>query len=365
MKNDNNKIESKGFCAGNDPNNRGYFKIQTNNFKEGNRTKNGTEVFIKRQKTIKHNDNEMYVKNVYSTNEENLDILKTLQKTCPPKTPSSFLDTDYMEYASEPHYGMRHAWLNYDKSEGLNIDIKIPDNIKHFTSDIYVHGSKNTRSMVGNDGEGIYGIIKDHFERIKDEDFQRLSSCYIKSGACRGAYHDGMTTIFDEIQKKLKRCKGNVPKCFVSLVKKEYTMIDAKCIDENDKLCGVKKIPLSHNKEKPTIYEELCKDKNKYFDYYYVTKDKIYKVPHELVHDRVKLIDEGKFDLSFKKLSTTSKIRNIDINADYGEEDFLLHKVNPNIEFKEFYDYKKKKEQEKSGNLNNLTTFQGELQEYY
>lgn len=333
MKNDNNKIKRQGFRAGKD----GYFKIQTNNFKEGNSTKKGTEVFIKRQKPIKkHNDNEMYVKNVYSTNKENLDILKTLQKTCPPKTPSSFLDTDYMKYASEPHYGMRHAWLNYDKSEGLNIDIKIPDNIKHFTSDIYVHGSKNTRSMVGNDGNGIYGIIKDHFERIKDEDFQRLSSCYIKSGACRGAYHDRMTTIFDEIQKKLKKCKGNVPKCFVSLVKKEYTMIDGKCIDKNGKLCGVKKIPLSHNKKKPTIYEELCKDKNKYFDYYYVTPNRVYKVDHKLVHNRVNLIEEGKFSQEWRE--------------------HVKRKCFGRYDFKEFYDYKKKQKKKNSGNLNNLHT---------
>ncbi len=363
MKNDNNKIKRQGFRAGKD----GYFKIQTNNFKEGNRTKNGTEVFIKRQKTIKHNENEMYVKNVYSTNKENLDVLRILQEKCQPKTPSSFLDTNYMEYASEPHYGKRYAWLKYDKSEGLNIDIKIPDNIKHFTSDIYVHGSKNTRSMVGNDGEGIYGIIKDHFERIKDEDFQRLSSCYIKSGACRGAYHDGMTTIFDEIQKKLKRCKGNVPKCFVSLVKKEYTMIDGKCIDKNGKLCGVKKIPLSHNKKKPTIYEELCKNKDKYFDYYYVTKDKIYKVPHELVHNRVRLIDEGKFNDVLDK-AIKGQFCNIDINEDVcpekNEKKYGI--VNKREKFKEFYDCKKKKEQEKNRLLKSLrNAAPKELRDFY
>ena len=57
----------------------------------------------------------------------------------------------------------------------------------------------------------------------------------------------------------------------------------------------------------------------------------------------------------------------IDINEDVcpekNEKKYGI--VNKTEEFKEYYDCKKKKEQENSGNLNNLKTFQGKLREYY
>lgn len=98
-------------------------------------------------------------------------------------------------------------------------------------------------------------------------------------------------------------------------------------------------------------YEKLSEEKDKHFDYYYVTKDAIYKVPHELVHNRVRLIDEGKFDKEFQKT------QNIDINQGCQDDcKVRTREIDPKVEFKEFYDYKQTRSAQSSIDLQANTT---------
>lgn len=62
---------------------------------------------------------------------------------------------------------------------------------KHLTASILNHGDEEQKFQGNKDS-----LLSEYFERIKDEDFQRLSSCYIKSATCHGAYYDGTTSIF-------------------------------------------------------------------------------------------------------------------------------------------------------------------------
>lgn len=218
--------------------------------------------------------------------------------------------------------------------------MNINSQTKHLTALILNHGDEEQKFQNNKDN-----LLSEYFERIKDKDFKRLSSCYIKSAACHGAYYDGTTSIFDEIQEKLRLCKDNAPKCFVRLVKKDHILVYQDVIDDNGQRVGVKYLPLTKFSEEAfkskemVDYEKLSEEKDKYFDYYYVTKDAIYKVPHELVHNRVKLIDEGKFEKEFQKT------QNIDINSDVQEENKVkARKIQPEVDFKEFYDSKKERQ---------------------
>ena len=211
-------------------------------------------------------------------------------------------------------------------------NMNIRQQTKHLTALILNHGNEEQKFQSNQDG-----LLSRHFERIKDEDFQRLSSCYIKSTSCHGAYYDGTTTIFDEIQKKLQRCENNAPKCFVRLVKKDHILTYQDVIDDNGQRVGVKYLPLTkfseeaYDSKEMVDYEKLSEEKDKYFNYYYVTKDAIYKVPHELVHNRVRLIDEGKFDKEFQKT------QNIDINQDCQDDcKMITREIDPKVEFKEY-----------------------------
>ena len=207
--------------------------------------------------------------------------------------------------------------------------VKLKDTTKHFTSVITAHGDTYRSFSLANGNKNNF--IKKHFDGISDKSFQQLDSLFIKSGACCGGYYDEDTSIFDEIQTKLKKCKGEAPKCFVRLVKKDYVLSKCHMYNEEEQKWEIKCIPLSNKKDKPVIYEELYTNKDKYFDYYYVTKDAIYKVPHELVKNRIELIDNGKFDDEFQKT------QNIDINTDEKDVDKVItRKIDPKVECNEY-----------------------------
>lgn len=247
-------------------------------------------------------------------------------------------------------------------------------NIEHLTFGLCDHGDADSRAYQS----GILdpyqlnkmNIISDNLNAIKDSDFNKMKSFYFKSYSCHGAYHDTHTNIFDEIQAKLKRCQSEAPKCFVSLLKPEYEMILGYNCDKNQNVIGMRRTPTKDNIDiiddqgthvdaRTDVHkfdlDEIEKNKDKYFDYYYVTKDKIYKVPHEFVHNRVRLIDDGKFNNVLDK-AIKGQFRNIDINEDVcPEKDEKKYGiVDKKREFKEFYDYKRKKEQEKNRLLNSL-----------
>ena len=82
--------------------------------------------------------------------------------------------------------------------------------------------------------------------------------------------------------------------------------------------------------------EALEKNKDKYFDYYYVEKEKIYKVPHELVKNRVSL--------------TNSKDKNNDFESKFNKylDEGKITLVDETKEFKEFYE--KIEQNEKNNN---------------
>ncbi len=183
---------------------------------------------------------------------------------------------------------------------------------------------------------------------IKDSDFNKMKSFYFKSYSCHGAYHDTNTNIFDEIQAKLKRCQGEAPKCFVSLLKPEYIMILGYNCDKNQNVIGMRRTPVKedidiidngvHEYVRKDVYkfdlDEIERNKDEYFDYYYVTPNGVYKVDHELVHNRVNLIEEGKFSQEWRE--------------------HVKKKCFGRYDFKEYYDCKKKQEQEKNRQLNSL-----------
>ena len=239
---------------------------------------------------------------------------------------------DIQNYDDRQEFIKNPSYIHFDMQTGMLSSIKqdskitFPQHIKHLTTQIRAHGDEERTFISYNFKEKkdlpIEGLVLDHMERIDDKDFQKLDSFYLKSGACHGAYHDTKTNIFDEIQKKLKKCSTNHPQCFVRLVKKDFVLIDSAFFDNHGNIHNFQPIPMSENPDKKVIYEELCKDKDKYFDYYYVTVSGVYKVPHKLVHDRIKLIKNGKFKEEFRKCAMNGK---------------NFKKCFPRYDFKEFY----------------------------
>ena len=222
----------------------------------------------------------------------------------------------------------------FDQNNDLK-RVKLKDATKHFTSVINAHGWPDRSFVLQVNKKNNF--IKKYFDGISDKDFEKLKSFYVNVISCHGGYYDEETNIFDELQKKLTQCKREGPRCFICLLKGDYVAKRCCLYDPKKQKLVLKELPFSVKKDKPVIYEELYTNKDKYFDYYYVTKDAIYKVPHELVHNRVKLIDEGKFDKEFQKT------QNIDINTDEKDVDKVItRKIDPKVEFKEFYDYRLK-----------------------
>lgn len=242
----------------------------------------------------------------------------------------------------------------------FNIDKNKP----HLTAAFSVHGDKEFRKFCKAEDPGpAEGLIDDFFNLFKPGDIESKKSFYFKTSACHGAYHDGTKTIFDKIQEILKNCKGEPPKCFVKIGKKDFPLrisygttdgenIDKKVIlpneEEPEKKETDSEYSVRYNKD-ATMRYACCTnpaEKDKCFDYYYVTKNAIYKVPHALVHNRVKLIDEGKFDKEFEKYL---RLKNIDINEDPDDEKYkkkisemsgLARKCVDEQDFSEWYNLK-------------------------
>ena len=217
------------------------------------------------------------------------------------------------------------------KDEYFNIDKNKP----HLTAAFTVHGDKEFRKFCKAEDPGTAtGLIDDFFNLFHPGDIESKKSFYFKSAACFGAYHDGTKTIFDKIQDILKKCSGEPPKCFVKIGKKDFQLCIGECTTDGKEID--KKVILPNEewpkeatkgeysvryKRAQAMHYDCCtnpSEKDKYFDYYYVTKDAIYKVPHALVHNRVKLIDEGEFDNAFKYLCP----KNVDINKDIDDKDY-------------------------------------------
>lgn len=234
-------------------------------------------------------------------------------------------------------------------------DYEIDKNTDHLTNYFLNHGDKNRKFCNGWQTKGnqlVDGyLLKTHFKRLKTEDLMRLKSFYFKCLACYGAYYDGHTTIFEEIQKKLKEIPNNMnkPKCFVRLLKKEYSGHLLSELNTKTNKERFKSLPVKHGGF--INLDDVYENPDNYFDYYYVTKDAIYKVPHELVHNRVRLIDEGKFDKEFQKT------QNIDRNQDCQDDcKVRTREIDPKVEFKEFYDYKQTRSAQSSIDLQVNTT---------
>ena len=201
--------------------------------------------------------------------------------------------------------------------------------IKHLTYDLIYHG-KATRQF----DQGFFWddmdipISRQNINSISTENFNNMKSFYFRNHSCHGAYYDtAATSIFDEIQKKLKACKGEIPKCFVSLVKPKYEICHGYTYDENGQRIGLRRTPGIKPKEgDKTIIDldDIASNKDKYFDYYYVTPNAVYKVDHELVHNRVDLIEEGVFSQEWRK--------------------HVKKKCFNRCDFKEFYDYKNQRQ---------------------
>ena len=239
---------------------------------------------------------------------------------------------DIQNYNDRQEFIKNPSYIHFDMQTGMLSSIKqdskitFPQHIKHLTTQIRAHGDEERTFISYNVKEKkdlpIEGLVLDHMQRIDDKDFQKLDSFYLKSGACHGAYHDTKTNIFDEIQKKLKKCDTNHPQCFVRLVKKDFVLVDSAFFDNHGNIHNFQPIPMSENPDKKVIYEKLCDDKDKYFDYYYVTVSGVYKVPHKLVHDRIKLIKDGTFKEEYLK---------------YAMNGGKFKKCFPRYDFKEFY----------------------------
>ena len=218
-------------------------------------------------------------------------------------------------------------------------DNSIFKGIEHITFNFYEHGDEARRF------HSTYDVlIKDNIDTISDDIFSKLKSFYFKSYSCHGAYYDELSCIFDELQRKIKNCSNKNVKCFASLIKKQYEMIlgmyeetnvdpkkiiniyhkDNEIYTDLDKYREMlqKKNTLMNRiirtpyKDKEVFdLDEIKQNKDKYFDYYYIAKDNIYKIPNSFVKNRVDLIDNDKFEEEFKKLN----LKPIDIEKEFKE----------------------------------------------
>ena len=156
----------------------------------------------------------------------------------------------------------------------------------------------------------------------------------------------------------MQKCEKNAPKCFVRLAKKEYPLLVQSKYNAKKQLVGVTLVPLNTPERKDVpdvIYEDVKSNKDKYFDYYMVEKDKIYKVPRELVHNRVALLD-GTYTEKHKM--PKGKMMEVSKSWDKKWEELLkqgkiveLTPEKQKEEFKEWEEYKQQLEKEQKSKL--------------
>ena len=210
---------------------------------------------------------------------------------------------------------------------------KIANGVKHLTLDMSAHGAINKRIIGIPNGKEKSSVVKSLLHiPMSDRKFFNLKSFYIHSDSCCGGFYDECgKNLFQEVQEKLKQSNEKAPKCFISLVKPQYVLCSVEVGNIVWKT-GTKRIPLKKEwlddkkrPEKITIdLEELENNKDKYFNYYMVEKDKIWKVPHELVYNRVALLEnkyteyieekgdvKKTWDEKVNKLKQAGKIREI------------------------------------------------------
>ena len=220
---------------------------------------------------------------------------------------------------------------------------------RHLNDYFFNHGSDNRELILGNGYKDLldYALLS-HFYQIPNEQFANLESFYFKSICCYGGYFDNQTSIFDEIQHKLKAIKGNKkPKCFVRLLKKKYSgwLIREQDKGENGDASHFKFLPIKPGVEKGEgkeedlpLLDDIYDNPDDYYDYYYVEEDDIYKVSHEFVHNR-KQLTENKPEL-FNEALQNDKAK--------GNQYGIVDKK------KEFYEFYEKQEEIKNNEQNAL-----------
>ena len=136
--------------------------------------------------------------------------------------------------------------------------------------------------------------IKEKLSNINKKNKQSLSSIYFS--------YSGKKSGYDNIQQVMHTLvKNNVSKyCFFSKIKDKYTT------QLQPYFYGIKRMVINDDNN-PIKLEDMAKVPNKYKEYYCVYKDttgtiKQLMVPHDLVRNRVELIDLGKFDEALNTL---------------------------------------------------------------
>ena len=86
----------------------------------------------------------------------------------------------------------------------------------------------------------------------------------------------------------------NKPKCFVRLLKKEYSGYLISELNKKTQKERFKSLPLKHGAF--VDIDDVYEHPDNYSDYYYVTENEIFKVPHSLVHKRAELIENDYFN---------------------------------------------------------------------
>ena len=222
----------------------------------------------------------------------------------------------------------------------------IKDGVKHCTINLCNHGEEDRMYRFQQDDGTTSFIRYALYIPFNDKNFNKLTSFYIHNDSCHGAYYDAnVNTLFKELQEKIKNIK-NPPKCFIRCVKPQYEETNTCVYDDKFNIVGIKSLPCTNG---VLDLEDLEENKDKYFDYYYVEKDKIYKIPHELVKNRVSLINSedknNDFESKFKKYFNEGKI--------------IL--VDEKTEFKEFYEKKAKNEEKKNQIIDNNSITENNL----
>ena len=210
----------------------------------------------------------------------------------------------------------------------------IDKNTKHLVNYFGCHGSEN-RELIYENGESAPDCtLLSHFYRIPTEQFQNLKSFYFKPSTCYGGFFDRKTNVFDEIQHKLKEIQQpNKPKCFVRLLKKQYEGYTVSEYNEGEtkETRHFKQLPTEHKNY--LDIDDIYDNPDNYYDYYYIEKDKIYKVSHEFVHNRRQLTEDPD-EKSFNKA----------LQEDINKDPTKYRLINKEKEFPEFYEKQKELE---------------------
>ena len=260
-----------------------------------------------------HSDNEQYIELPF-----NFERKCSSEIDLPKKTKNDiylqdepyfwFYGNNYVPYNSNITANDLIKAQNDQMDEYINSMLKsggfIKDGVEHCTINLCNHGAENQMYYFQQDGGKTSFIRCALYVPFQDRNFINLKSFYLSNHSCYGAYYDkNGNTLFEELQKKIKNMT-NPPKCFIRCIKSEYPETNIEVYDKDWNIVGLKSLPSID----ALNLEDLEQNKDNYFDYYYITKDSIYKVPHQLVKDRVELIENNKFDEKFAEYCKEGKI---------------------------------------------------------